>query len=104
MLEFLLYDLKVAVLIAVFYLFYRLLLSRDTFHRLNRVVLLSTAVASFVLPFCVFTFHHTVVLESAHSNIAIGRPLAAIAEPSMTWWHSRRRAGTSGPPEEAWDY
>ena len=86
MLEFLKYDLKVAVLIAIFYLFYRLLLSRDTFHRLNRVVLLSTAVASFVLPFCVFTFHHTVVLESVRSSVAIGKPLAAIVEPSMTWW------------------
>ena len=86
MLDFLKYDLKVAVLIAIFYLFYRLLLSRDTFHRLNRVVLLVTAVASFVLPFCVFTFHHTVVLESLHSSIAIGKPLAAIVEPTWTWW------------------
>ena len=86
MLEFLKYDLKVAVLIAIFYLFYRLLLSRDTFHRLNRVVLLVTAVASFVLPFCVFTFHHTVVLESVRSSVAIGKPLAAIVEPSMPWW------------------
>ena len=86
MLEFLKYDLKVAVLIAIFYLFYRLLLSRDTFHRLNRVVLLATAVASFVLPLCVFTFHHTVVLESVRSSVAIGKPLATIVEPSMTWW------------------
>ena len=86
MLEFLRYDLKVAVLIAIFYLFYRLLLSRDTFHSLNRVVLLATAAASFVLPFCVFSFHHTVVLESVRSSVAIGKPLATIVEPSMTWW------------------
>ena len=85
MLEFLQYDLKVAVLIAVFYLFYRLLLSRDTFHRLNRVVLLITAVASFVLPFCVLTFHHTVVLPFKPS-VAIGQPLATIVEPSQPWW------------------
>ena len=37
------YNLRVAVVMAVFYLFYRLLLSRETFHRLNRVVLLATA-------------------------------------------------------------
>ncbi|MBR6180941.1 MAG: TonB family protein [Prevotella sp.] len=85
MMEFLKYDLKVAVLIAIFYLFYRLLLSRDTFHRLNRVVLLITAVASFVLPFCVLTFHHTVVLP-VKSSIAIGQPLATIVEPSQPWW------------------
>ncbi len=88
MLEFLKYDLKVAVLIAIFYLFYRLLLSRDTFHRFNRMVLLLTAVASFVLPFCVFTFHHTVVLTSLHSSVAVGRPLAAIVEPSQPWWQT----------------
>ena len=88
MLEFLKYDLKVAVLIAIFYLFYRLLLSRDTFHRLNRMVLLITAVASFVLPFCVFTFHHTVVMESLQSSIAIEKPLAAIVEPSQPWWQT----------------
>ena len=42
--DFLIYDAKVAVLIVVFYMFYRLLLSKETFHRVNRVVLLSTAV------------------------------------------------------------
>ena len=48
MVEFLTYDLKVAVLIAVFYMFYRLLLSRETFHIVNRVVLLLTAITSYV--------------------------------------------------------
>ena len=57
MMEFLTYDLKVAVLVAAFYMFYRLLLSRETFHRVNRVVLLTTAVASFILPLCVITLH-----------------------------------------------
>ena len=33
MTDFLIYDLKVAVLIAVFYMFYRLMLARETFHR-----------------------------------------------------------------------
>lgn len=51
------YSLKVSVLIAVFYVFYRLLLSKETFHRLNRAVLLSTALLSFVLPLCVITIH-----------------------------------------------
>jgi len=88
MLEFLKYDLKVAVLIAIFYLFYRLLLSRDTFHRLNRVVLLATAVASFVLPLCVFTFHHTVVVPLPRADIAVGQPLAAVADPSGPWWQT----------------
>ena len=48
MTNFLIYDAKVAVLIIVFYMFYRLMLARETFHRANRVVLLLTAVSSFV--------------------------------------------------------
>ena len=67
MIDFLTYDLKVAAILAVFYMFYRVLLARETFHRVNRVVLLATAVASFVLPLCVITLHKTVVVESAPS-------------------------------------
>jgi len=63
LLEFLTYDLKVAVLIAVFYMFYRLMLARETFHRVNRIVLLLTALASYLLPLCVITMHKTVKME-----------------------------------------
>ena len=68
---FLIYDAKVAVLIVVFYMFYRLLLSKETFHRVNRVVLLSTAVLSFILPLCVITMHKTVVM-SAMPVVSVG--------------------------------
>ena len=64
MMDFLIYDAKVAVLIAIFYMFYRLMLARETFHRVNRVVLLLTAVASFVLPLYVITMHETVTMEA----------------------------------------
>jgi hypothetical protein len=57
---FLSYELKVAVLIAVFYTFWRLLVAKETWHRLNRIVLLSTTVASFILPLCVITIHQRV--------------------------------------------
>ena len=63
MTDFLIYDLKVAVLIAVFYMFYRLMLARETFHRVNRIVLLLTALASYLLPLCVITMHKTVKIE-----------------------------------------
>ena len=71
MIEFLTYDLKVAVLLAVFYMFYRLMLARETFHRVNRIVLLLTAVASYVLPLCVITIHETVVMQRA-AHVAVG--------------------------------
>ncbi|MBR4897480.1 MAG: TonB family protein [Prevotella sp.] len=80
MVEFLIYDLKVATLIAVFYMFYRLLLSHDTLHRMNRVVLLTTAVASFVLPLCVITMHHTVVVEAQAPLLSpVGDMTASVA-------------------------
>ena len=63
MIDFLIYDAKVAVLIAVFYMFYRLMLARETFHRVNRIVLLLTALASYLLPLCVITMHRTVKME-----------------------------------------
>ena len=71
MIEFLTYDLKVAVLLAVFYMFYRLMLARETFHRVNRIVLLLTAVTSYVLPLCVITIHETVVMQRA-AHVAVG--------------------------------
>ena len=61
--EFLIYDLKVAVLIAVFYFCYRLLMERETMHRLNRIVLLSSILLSLVLPLCVITLHKTIEVE-----------------------------------------
>ena len=79
MINFLIYDAKVAVLIIVFYMFYRLMLSRETFHRVNRVVLLLTAIASFVLPLCVITLHKQVVL-AAHPTVAVGNLQMEIAE------------------------
>ena len=85
--DFLIYDAKVAVLIVVFYMFYRLLLSKDTFHRVNRLVLLFTAVASFVLPLCVITFHKTVTLTVV-PNVTVGdfRPEVIAEEASEPWW------------------
>ena len=86
MIAFLAYDLKVAVLVAVFYMFYRLLLSRETFHRVNRVVLLTTAVASFVLPLCVITLHRTVVLSGSAGRIVPGGLTAVADQPSVPLW------------------
>ena len=91
MMTFLTYDLKVAVLIAVFYMFYRLLLSRETFHRVNRMVLLATAIASFILPFCVITLHKTVVMSGGGGMVVFdqfGPVVAEIAEPQTPLWQT----------------
>ena len=72
MTEFLIYDLKVAVLIAAFYFCYRLLMERETMHRLNRIVLLSSILLSLVLPLCVITLHETVEVESSQVGTSAG--------------------------------
>lgn len=58
--DFLTYDLKAGACLAVFYLFYKVLLSRETFHRFNRVLLLSAFVVSFLLPLCTITVYREV--------------------------------------------
>lgn len=81
---------------AVFYLFYRLMLSRDTWHRLNRIVLLGTAVASFLLPLCIITFHKTV---SVPFTPALSHTATAAANPVMPhtpWWHTALLAAYLG--------
>ena len=90
MTELLAYNLKVAALLAVFYMFYRLLLSRETLHRLNRVVLLLTAVASFVLPLCVITIHRTVSMPMPATPVAeAGLPVAVqMATSQLPWWQT----------------
>ena len=86
MTDFLIYDLKVALLIAVFYMFYRLLLAHETFHRVNRIVLLLTAVASYVLPLCVITYHETVVMHQAPLVTIEGLQATAYEPSSTPWW------------------
>ena len=83
MLDFLTYDLKVAVLIIVFYMFYRLLLAKESFHRVNRLVLLLTALASFVLPLCEITIHETVLVQAA-PEVSIGDVQMSVEEETPT--------------------
>lgn len=51
------YSLKVGACLAVFYLFFKWLLSRETFHRFNRILVLGAMTLSFVLPLCVITVY-----------------------------------------------
>lgn len=85
MTAFLFYMGKVAILLAVFYLFYRLLMERETFHRLNRAVLLLSALASFILPACIITMHQVVnvsVPEVSQQQIAT----TAIKTSPQVYW------------------
>lgn len=60
---FLAYIFKAAISLALFYLFYRLLLVKDTFHRFNRLALLLSLVLSSVLPLCHFSLPDTATVQ-----------------------------------------
>ncbi|PKP07667.1 MAG: hypothetical protein CVU10_09085 [Bacteroidetes bacterium HGW-Bacteroidetes-5] len=49
--EFFVYILKSSLCLSVFYLFYKLLLSKETFHSFNRVVLIAIFLLSGLIPF-----------------------------------------------------
>ena len=86
------YEAKVALLLAVFYICYRVLLSRETLHRLNRIVLTGSVIASFILPFCVLTFHRTVEVAAAEALPAFPQietldiPVPDATAPQGGWW------------------
>ena len=88
MTDFLIYDLKVAVLIIVFYMFYRLMLARETYHRVNRIVLLATAVLSFVLPLCVITMHETVTMQTVPTVEVGDMQMQVVADEEVPLWQS----------------
>ncbi len=54
------YFIKSACCLAAFYLFYKWLLSKETFHHFNRFVLLSLLLISATLPFIQISLHTTV--------------------------------------------
>ena len=88
---FLIYQGKVAIALAVFYMFYRLLLSKDTFHRFNRIVLIGTSVLSFILPLCVITVRKTVTIpapvqQSLDFPISAGGTAMPAIEAATPWW------------------
>ena len=86
MITFLIYEAKVAVALAIFYMFFRLLLKKETFHRFNRVVLLGATVLSFLLPFCIITIRKVVDMPAievggAAADAALAPVAAAPATP-----------------------
>ena len=91
MTEFLIYQGKAAIALAVFYMFYRLLLSKETFHRFNRIMLLGTAALSFILPLCVITFKKVVVLPAMTASSEtfagdVAETVAMVPEVSEPIW------------------
>ena len=90
---FLVYILKSAACLAVFYLFYKLLMSRDTFHRFNRFALLGLLVLSSLLPLVEASVNSPAAVQETMltleqllllADIQLGSESMAAATPSAT--------------------
>ena len=66
---FFIYILKSSVCLVLFYLFFRLLLSKETFHRFNRMALLGVLFFSLLIPCIEVTTRHQVEVQQAVLSI-----------------------------------
>ena len=66
---FFIYILKSSVCLVLFYLFFRLLLSKETFHRFNRMALLGVLFFSLLIPCIEVTTWHQVEVQQAMLSI-----------------------------------
>lgn len=91
---FFVYILKSSVCLAAFYLFYRLLMARETFHRFNRFALLGILLLSCLLPLIevnvkqepevrqtMLTLEQLLMMADAESSATVG----AVEEATVTW-------------------
>ena len=97
---FLVYILKVALITAVFVLLYHLLLRRDTFHRTARMVLVSSLLVSYILPFCVITIHKPApVVESVQPLVLETMDAVPDSYPARVQTHTGMQLTTPTVPD-----
>ena len=89
---FFVYVLKASLCLAVFYLFYRALLGKETFHRFNRLALLGLLAFSYLLPAVEVTMPEAprmgqafVSLEEVMVPVAESEPLADGPSAALPW-------------------
>ena len=68
MTTFFLYLMKSVLCLALFYPFYMVLLSRETFHRFNRMALISILLASVIIPVCRITTEEPMLLSQFYQR------------------------------------
>ncbi|MGL5272910.1 MAG: M56 family metallopeptidase, partial [Phocaeicola sp.] len=96
---FFVYIIKTAICLALFYLFYRLLLSNETFHKFNRIALLGLLLLSCLVPFVEITTQQSteiqqslltleewiLLAENATSEVALVETTAQLDVPLFGW-------------------
>lgn len=85
---FFVYILKSALCLAAYYLFYKLLMSSDTFHRFNRFALVTLLLCSMALPLLQFNLETTpeVVTGSAEIDLSGLAMVEAVTEVETPLW------------------
>ena len=89
---FFVYILKSSLCLALFYLFYRLLLSKETFHRFNRLALLGLLAFSSAIPFVKITIQNPTeagilfdelmqIPEAMSPEASVSLPMEEVAAP-----------------------
>ena len=88
MLTFFLYLMKSVLCLALFYPFYMVLLSRETFHRFNRMALIGILGASVAIPTCRITTEEPLLLTQLYQrweNWLTGREAETVAVAYVDW-------------------
>ena len=81
----LIYQIKVGLCLIVFYLLWKLMLSRETFHRFNRVALLTIVVLALVLPWVKVTMDATAARSMVMLEELLITPAGAAQAQSAGW-------------------
>lgn len=85
--QFLIYEVKAALILTAFYLGFKLFLSSEKMHRFNRLVLLLSCLSSFVLPLCIITVHRALPLPEIVENVEdLSAPAASGEEAGRSIW------------------
>lgn len=82
---FLAYMLKSALCLVAYYLFYKLLLSRDTFYRFNRFALMLLLLCSMALPFLQLSWSQKATESEGAATIELPM-MAEIISPEVSMW------------------
>lgn len=97
------YILKVSILLTLFYLFFKLLLSKETFHQVNRFMVLSLLVSAFVLPFITISHNDTKHIPSSIGKLSeiINAPTAPEAPSEVKQQTQSDNSGHASLPMKA---
>ena len=83
---FFIYILKSATCLALFYLFYKLLMTRETFHRINRIALLLLIAFSVIIPLIHISVDVSTTLQQQTINFEPLLMPTATPDSSVSWF------------------